>query len=423
MQRHTMALLFFLTALVPSCSGMFADWQSVDSGERQVVWRSVDPMGSFSLNENTNISANYISLKSYGGVLYSGWHENGMYHIRIFNGNDDFPMWQTLPNLGLAGDTNGVMEIHDGRIYVLYFAAGDLRCQRLKSDQSGWEDITPGGGIDYGATPQEQLTLVSYAGKLYALWKEAPPGFIRMKRYDGGDVWTGGAGVEDVNGIQDTVATSYGLHATIHNGLLFASYGMVSAPAPHTVLRVRAYNGAGWVTVGGNIAINNTSSDFAQLCTITSYNNSLYMLWREYNNFIPHDGLWAIRYNGLAWQRMDGKTPLTRDGLRYFGSNDTSVNNTMSDARMNALAVVNGRLVAAWREYTGTGPNQLRCALFSGDEGSPYWFFIDGGMTNGLNFNPLQSVDEVYAVSHDSKIYIGFTEWDISLNFHVKVGY
>jgi hypothetical protein len=418
-------LILFLSLLVPSCGNVMEDWQDVASGERAVIWRSADPVGAASLNASNTMGASYITMKSSGGLLYAGWYESdSYYHVKVYNNDDEFPQWTTLPNCPLSAGFNGAMEIHDGRVHVLTFAAGSINCFRMKSDLSDWETV---GSAINTATPQLPLKLVSCAGRLYALWKDTVG--IRMKRYDGGTSWSY---TEDAYGygINDANDTTYGIQAAVHNGLLFVAFGRVTTPAPHTAIKVRAFNGGGWATVGQGIDIAKSSVNFSQQCSMTSCNGSLYLLWREFNSSLPCDGLWVTRYNGVSWTRMDGRPTLARDGLRYVSRNDSSIGSTANDARLEALAVVNGRLVAAWREDCGplaapsANPIQLRCALFNGDETASAWAFIDGGLAAGLNVNSAYSVGEVCPVSHDSKLYIGFTEFNGSANaMHVKVGY
>lgn len=404
---------------------MMEDWQDIASGERSVIWQSADPAGASSLNENAAAPASYITLKSSGGLLYAGWYENIYYHMKVYNNDDTFPQWTPLPSCNLSGGTNGTMEIHDGQAHLFTFATGSLYCYRLNSGLGAWEEIGA-GTIDYGGTPELPLKLVSYAGRLYAIWKET---HIRMKRYDGGTTWTP---VEDIYGygINDVSDTAYGLQAAVHNGLLFVAFGAVTAPSPHRAIKVRVFNGSTWSTAGQGIDIVKNTGNYSNQCSMAPYNGSLYLLWREFETPTPYDGLWVTRLNGLSWDRMDGRTTLTRDGLRYAPRDDTSVNNTAATAALEALTVVNGRLAAAWREDCGplpaptANPIQLRCALFNGDERAPGWIFIDGGLATGLNVDTGQSIGEVYPASHDAKLYIGFTEYNgAANNFHVKVGY
>jgi hypothetical protein len=53
-------------------------------------------------------------------------------------------------------------------------------------------------------------------------------------------------------------------------------------------------------------------------------------------------------------------------------------------ADLPQLTVFEGRLYATWQESNGTAL-QVRVAVYSGDDASPVWAFVDGNGTNGIN--------------------------------------
>jgi hypothetical protein len=426
--RRRLVLLIALTSfiLAVSCGGLLEDWQGIGSGERPVTWQLVDSLGAVSINSNTANPVNDVKLLSYDGSLYLGYTDGMYYNVMVYSNDDSAPGWVPLPRYtSVSGFSIQSGEIigYNGQLHLLTVENGKVYPARLRSDLSVWDSLNP-AGIDYSApngTNQYSEKFVVYNGKLYGLWSQGLPTYVRMKRLDGSS-WVGSnttSGIEDVNSIgihdlADSGKNNYAVSAAVNNGLLFVAYEIVTT-TPGRCIKVRAYNGFSWMSASGYMSTNKTASDNATVNSVASYNGSIYLLWREYNSVTPFDGLWVRRYNSLTWNSMDG-TNSTRDGLRYYKAN----NNLVGDP---VLFVVNDRLAAAWPENGGTNM-QARCALFSGDESSPCWFFIDGGNTAGLNVTQGSAVQRMDAVSHRSKIYIAMVEQYAGLYcLHVKAGY
>ncbi|MBN1534458.1 MAG: hypothetical protein JXA20_17420 [Spirochaetes bacterium] len=87
------------------------------------------------------------------------------------------------------------------------------------------------------------------------------------------------------------------------------------------------------------------------------------------------------------------------------------------------LAVVNGRLAAAWVESNGI-TMEARCALFSGDESAPYWMFIDGGLAGDVNVKASYSATSIDLEPYRNKLYAALIENGSGQYYlHARVGY
>ncbi|MBN1531723.1 MAG: hypothetical protein JXA20_03590 [Spirochaetes bacterium] len=398
-----------LSAIAAGCGGMLDDWQGISSGERQVIWQSVDgPAGT--LNVSTSNSAGYPRLLSADGMLFAAWNELGKPRLKMYGGDDSNPQWITLPAPSCSTANSIAMAYFQGRLYLLIATGASpwTYVMRLRDDLSGWDMVSP-PDISFFNNPAEKPNLVIYNGSLYALWCEASTAHI--KRYDGATTWTDS--VEDSHGIDDVASSAEYLSATVYNGHLVAAYKQLSVS-----IKVRAYNGATWTTWAEEIRRGTTANDLAYDTSLHATNGRLYLAWQERNVSVNYDSIWVkdITPGMSLWTDFDTSNLY---GLRYHRNNFVNV------AFPPYLGSVNGRLYAAWRETPIPGGlESVRLALFSGEILSPSWIFIDGAGTNGLMSNAVYTVQEMDTVTHDSKIYVIFNQLDGTANqAHVMVGY
>ena len=171
-----------------------------------------------------------------------------------------------------------------------------------------------------------------------------------------------------------------------------------------TQVRAVVYNGndaaPGWQFVDGNGAngLNKDVTANANFCYLASANSKLYMTWTESNGVIPQIRVAAYNGNDAApvWTFVDGN-----------GANGIN-KNAAKNATSSRLAVLNSKLYAAWTENNTS--NQVRVAVYNGNDTAPGWTFVDGNGVNGLNKDPDYNALNASAAVVNNKLYISWTE-------------
>jgi mevalonate pyrophosphate decarboxylase len=106
-------------------------------------------------------------------------------------------------------------------------------------------------------------------------------------------------------------------------------------------------------------------------------------------------------YNGNdgipAW------TPVDDNGTNGINKN------VAQSAVAPQLTVLGSKLYATWVESKGTA-NQIRMAVYNGNDGVPAWTFVDGGGTDGINKNVAQYADVPQLTVLGSKLYATWYE-------------
>ncbi|MBU2644016.1 Ig-like domain-containing protein [bacterium] len=209
---------------------------------------------------------------------------------------------------------------------------------------------------------------------------------------------------------------------------------------------------------GSSDGMNYSSLQDATVPHIATFNSKLYASWQETNgvnsqirisvfnndisspgfNFIDGGGMNGINFNPAAqardqhlvefgnrlvvtWVEDNG----TADQIRVavFDGNDVTpgwifvdgsgLNGLNKNAVFNAanptLAVHQAKLYIAWTEFNGTA-DQIRLAVYNGDDGAPSWSLIDGDTLNGINKDPAQSGQVPQLAVFANKLYVSWQE-------------
>ncbi|MBN1531725.1 MAG: hypothetical protein JXA20_03600 [Spirochaetes bacterium] len=423
MKHFYIAAAILLCALMAGCGGMLEDWQGIASGERQVIWQSLDgPAGT--MNADTAMIASNPRLLSAEGRLFAAWIENGAMVVRLYGGDDGMPLWIPLPSPPVGSLNMFNLAWFNGQIHAITVTgASETAVYRYDANAGSWELISP---ADLRHTPGSGTVsdpvLAVYNGVLYALWSyNTGTMTVRMKRYDGGTTWY--TGVEDVNGINDVVASTMNYPAVaVFNGLL------VAACRFNAFIKVRVFNGASWSTWINEIRLTTPGVSSVRSTSLHSVNGRLYLACNELTTN-SYDSIW-VRDISTGQDLPTVADTTLKTGLRYHTK--TGAADYATTAYNPVLDSVNGRLFITWREKASSaaGPPydlfSTRCRLFSGDITAPAWLFVDGGLFDGLRNNSAYSINEVYSASHDSKIYVIFRQrndpWAVD-QAHVTVGY
>ena len=164
-----------------------------------------------------------------------------------------------------------------------------------------------------------------------------------------------------------------------------------------------AVNVATWTFVDGNGAngVNKSTTRDATSPQITSFNKNFYAIWTERDATNNVRQVRVAVYNELdltpAWSFVDG------NGI-------TGINkDTSRTARNPQLTVLGRKLYATWREDNGAA-DQIRVAVYNGNDLLPAWTFVDGNGANGINKDTGRNASESQFELFLGKIYVTWAE-------------
>jgi hypothetical protein len=157
-----------------------------------------------------------------------------------------------------------------------------------------------------------------------------------------------------------------------------------------------------WTFMDGNgvNGINKLSAENASAPQYAISQKKLYATWQE-SNAAGETQIRVAVYNGMdlapAWAFVDGNgaNGINKDPLR--------------NATIPQLTVYNKKLYAAWREASAAG-NQIRVAVYNGLDTAPIWTFVDGNGVNGINKNVNENASQPQFVVLKKKLYLAWRE-------------
>lgn len=220
--------------------------------------------------------------------------------------------------------------------------------------------------------------------KLYSVWRETNQSGkrqIRVAVYNGvdsGPLWTfvDGNGADGIN--KDVTEDASDPQMIVFNRKLYVTWVEQGTSADQ--VRVAVYNGLdltpAWTFVDGNGAdgLNKDTTRNASQPQLAVAKRKLYLTWREPNGLIEQ--IRVAVYNGLdatpAWSFVDGN-----------GANGIN-KDVAEDAFDPQIISYHNKLYAIWGETT-SGSDQIRMAVYNGDDLAPAWTFVDGNGVNGIN--------------------------------------
>ncbi|WP_434752899.1 S-layer homology domain-containing protein [Paenibacillus amylolyticus] len=260
---------------------------------------------------------------------------------------------------------------------------------------SGWSIIDGGGanGLNVNqAMAAETPAIVEWNGEIYVAWSEriqTTPAIhqIRVKKFNGSG-WVSIDGNQPVYGLNADINRDVGNpDLAVYNNALYLTWMEKNASYKDQV-RVKKYDGTMWTNAegGSTIGINVNPAANALGPKLTAYKGELYAMWTE-------DGkMRAKKYNDTTWTSIDGG-----------GAGGMNINPS-SYSGPPAMIVMGDDLYATWYEMT-TGPNyKLRVLRYDGLN----WSVADGGV--GLNRSAAKlPINPSLAVMNDI-LYLGWTE-------------
>jgi hypothetical protein len=397
-------------------------------------WGFVDGGQATGINSGPSVDSPASAVVN--GTLYALWTETdgtGNWFVRasVYNGNDSSPSWTSIdngPTSGINHDPSGSPSLtfnsgkketslvaFNNKLYASWSEAnpsGDYQIRVAVYDPAnagaGWKFVDGDGtaGINYDPTAQTTSSfaspnLVVAGSTLYDVWLEpdtqtSPEYWVRAAAYNGTDSspsWTFIDGNSTTPVINYASTADY-LDAAAYNEKLFAAW------TEGNLIRVKAYSGGSWVSVDGG-GLNYDSTKTTSSPAMVEAGGNLYAAWIENNaSAVPQTRV--AEFNGSltspSWSFVDGN-----------GANGINLDPTSGDY-MPALAELNGGLIAAFIEKNGSAYQQVRARAFNGDASNSSWAWVDGGQSNGLNYDPNYSALLPAPVEFNGKLYIAWVE-------------
>lgn len=258
--------------------------------------------------------------------------------------------------------------------------------------------------------------LTSFNSKLYAAWYEydaAVKSQIRISVYNGNDSAPGWSMVDGngANGINKNNAQyAYYPQLVSFNSKLYITWNEYNGSKQQ--IRASVYNGNDsaptWTLVDGN-GVNGINKDSTQDATDPQpgvFSSKLYLTWKEFNGG-TNGQIRMVVYNGddssPTWTFVDG------NGVNGINKDSTK------DAQFPEVTVFNSKLYCTWVEDNGT-TNQIRMAVYNGNDSSPTWTFVDGNGVNGVNHNVLKLANMPHFSVLNSKLYANWREFGTSVS-------
>lgn len=333
------------------------------------VWNLVDGGGVSGLNEDPAAKAFGPRLTALGSKLYATWQENDLPNtvqvkIAAYDGDDAAPAWTFVHGSGATGlNAPGnfgqfpQLTAFSSRLYAAWFASGQVWIAVYNGDDlaPAWTRVDAGVGSNASLGSGVQLT--AFASKLYATWSDST--HVRVLVYNGDDAAPSWRYV-DAGGLNNQGVEPMQAQLTVLGSKLYATW--IEGDAQLTFhVRVAVYGGndaaPSWSFVdgGGPNGLNRASAMGAENPQLTAHRSKLYAAWDEAQpngtGFAVHVAEYGGNDAAPSWTFVDG------------GGASGLATDVEADAAEAELTVFDGRLYAAWREYSPGGVAHVRVAV------------------------------------------------------------
>lgn len=348
-----------------------------------LTWLLVDGAGTNGINRDSAQGAGLPQTAVFNTKLYAIWAEsNGsrsQVRVVVYNGNNTAPGWTFVDGASLSA------------------------------------------GLNYNATKNcDAPQLIVFNSKLYAAWTENntntnSPSQVRVMVYNGNDAapaWTFIDGNTN-NGLNfNSAKDASNVRLAVFSGALYITWTENNSGVFQ--IHVYRYNGIdsspAWTAVDNAVAsatgINKDVNKDATNSVLVPFNNKLYAVWAESNG--GKDLIRVALYPGTpaTWTTFVDAGGLNRDATRF--------------AAIPEACVLSGKLYVIWREYNAVA-YQVRLAVYNGNDSAPAWAFVDGAGANGLNKDPGKAADQVHCTVYNSKLYLSWQETNSAAVNQVRV--
>jgi hypothetical protein len=137
---------------------------------------------------------------------------------------------------------------------------------------------------------------------------------------------------------------------------------------------------------------------------IINFNSKLYGIWHETGSGVNSRVNFGVYSDTTrAWTTLGGLNKNASDPAVY-----------------PRMSVHNSKLYATWYETAPGARSQIRVAVYNQNDSSPSWTFVDGNGATGLNYNANQWAQHPVLQSHNSKLYLAWSESDNSSNYQIR---
>ncbi|NQX60307.1 dockerin type I domain-containing protein [Paenibacillus qinlingensis] len=367
---------------------------------RAASWDFVDGNAATGINYNPSKAAAAPKMAVLNGTLYASWSEsngtNGQIRVKKYaNGS-----WVTADNntpLNKDANKDAIYPtplVFNNELYVVWQEVSSMYQIRIsKFNGTTWSSVDGGGanGINVNVNDNARNPKpIVYNNELYVIWDEAY-GSLRVKKYSGSSSWSPvNGGGSPLN--KDTTQAGQNAEVALHDGKLYVTWSESNSTSGKVVW-VKSYDGSSWNFVSGipNTGLNIDSTKWANIPTLASYNNELYVAWSEDNQ------IRVKKYDGVNWTLIDGGSGISYSGINAF-------------AGLPRMTVFDDNLYLIWQE--GLGNSHVRVKQYDGQT----WTWTDGNTTQGLNKNTSMSATYGYLTVFDSSLYAIFPESDGTAN-------
>lgn len=431
------ARILILGFILMGCSSLFA---SADTNPPFDPWSFIDGDWINGINKDKSENAFSPQLTIFNSKLYATWAEHkkglgnsfvGQIRIAVYNGNDSQPSWSFVDGDGANGINKDCWEnafepklaIANSKLYATWYefngSANQIRAAVYNGNDSqpSWSFVDGNGTNGINKDPSKNASgseLAALNSKLYAVWVERNDTThqIRAAVYNGNDSrpsWSfvDGNGTFGLN--KECSQDAFYPQLILCNQKLYATWyeHVFDEHAYYNQayqIRVAIYNGndahPNWSLVDGDgdSGINKASSMTRKVSRLAIFNNKLYAAFNESNR---NAQVKVAVYNGNdrepAWSFVGGNS--------LKGINKVSRENASNPQ----LAVINSKLYTIWTESNGK-TDQIRLAVYNGDDDQPGWLFVDSNGMNGLNKNDSKNAFSPQLTGFNSKLYAVWVE-------------
>lgn len=211
-----------------------------------------------------------------------------------------------------------------------------------------------------------------------------------------GTTTTSGSNSKAITGLTPSTQYAFRICAVNSNSTPDVSTGVTTTGTTSAISAPTA-----WSFVDGDQAAGLKKDPAGSAVTpqLTTFNSKLYSTWSEISSGTSQ--IRVVVYSGNdsspSWTYVDGG-----------GANGLN-KNTSQNATDPQLTTFNSKLYLTWTEGVA-GAEQIRMAVYNGNDGSPTWTFVDGNGVNGINKNTAKSAGYPQLTEFNSKLYATWVE-------------
>ncbi|HOS38235.1 MAG TPA: hypothetical protein PLG31_00775 [Spirochaetota bacterium] len=395
-----------------------------ETAAKTLHWQFVDgtPTTAVGLNHISSYDAQDVHLLVFNNQLYAAWAErNGNagnpYQIRVARYNGD-RTWALIDGSGANGlNANASLNafsphlgIYAGSLYIAWNETNGTEARiRVKRYDGGaiWTFVDGGcvgDGINYAANGigynAYSPRIAEFGSFMMVTWHETngTADQVRVRYYNGANwLWADPGGTTGIN--FDTGVIGRNPQSVIFNSSLYCTWYEYDGGVGQ--IRIRSYNGVwAWEDGATAIGINVSAARFASYPTMMVFNSKLYALWEEGNISAVQQIRFGVYTGGGVWNKLNTDVNC---GINY---------NCAQNARRPSMAVCWGSLHLAWYETNGSGFNQIQVMTYNGNDASPDGISITGQSNPeyGLNYNPSMNAAYPVLVGLNDNLYVAWYE-------------